>query len=260
MSKRKPLIAGNWKMYKAGPQAAELANRLKSLVSDVTDVDIMVAPPFTVLEIVAEILEGSIIDLGGQDLFWEVEGAYTGEISASMLKAAGCTHAIIGHSERRQYFGETDATVNRKVRAALIGGLIPVVCIGESETERESNQTFSVVQEQLEKGLEGLGSDEVQRITIAYEPVWAIGTGKTATTGQAQEVHEFIRRRMETAHRNSVASAVRILYGGSVKPENTSDLMAMADIDGALVGGASLDADSFATIVRLAMDVVGDKA
>lgn len=260
MSKRKPLIAGNWKMYKTGPQAAELANRLKLLVSDVTDVDIMVAPPFTALGIVAEILKESIVDLGGQDLFWEVEGAYTGEISASMLKAAGCTHAIIGHSERRQYFGETNATVNRKVRAALIGGLIPVVCIGESETERESNQTFSVVQEQLEKGLEGLGSDEVQRITIAYEPVWAIGTGKTATTGQAQEVHEFIRRRMETAHGNSVASAVRILYGGSVKPENTSDLMAMADIDGALVGGASLDADSFATIVRLAMDVVGDKA
>jgi len=260
MSRRKPLIAGNWKMYKTGPQAAELANRLKSLVSDVTDVDIMVAPPFTALGIVAEILEGSIIDLGGQDLFWEVEGAYTGEISVSMLKAAGCTHAIIGHSERRQYFGETNTTVNRKVRAALVGGLIPVVCIGESEPERESNQTFSVVQEQLEKGLEGLGSDEVQRITIAYEPVWAIGTGKTATTGQAQEVHEFIRRRMETAHGNSVASAVRILYGGSVKPENTSDLMAMADIDGALVGGASLDADSFAAIVRLAMDVVGDKA
>lgn len=260
MSKRKPLIAGNWKMYKTGPQAAELANRLKSLVSDVTDVDIMVAPPFTALGVVAEILKESIIDLGGQDLFWEVEGAYTGEISASMLKSAGCTHAVIGHSERRQYFGEANATVNRKVRAALVGGLIPVVCIGESETERESNQTFSVVQEQLEKGLEGLGPDEAQRIIIAYEPVWAIGTGKTATTGQAQEVHEFIRRRMETAHGNSVASAVRILYGGSVKPENTSDLMAMADIDGALVGGASLDADSFAAIVRSAMDVVGDKA
>lgn len=250
MANRKPLIAGNWKMYKTGPQAAEVASRLKSLVGDIMDVEVMVAPPFTALGTVAGILKGSVIRIGGQDLFWEAEGAYTGEISAPMLKGAGCTHVIIGHSERRQYFGETNATVNRKIRAALLGGLIPVLCIGESEAERDSGQTFSVVQRQLEEGLEGFSSDDVQKMTIAYEPVWAIGTGKTATTDQAQEVHEFIRGRMETAYGNSVAKAVRILYGGSVKPENIGELMAMPDIDGALVGGASLDADSFAGIVR----------
>ncbi len=253
MAKRKPLIAGNWKMYKTGPQAAELTSRLKSLVPDIMDVDVMVAPPFTALEVVAGILKGSVIHLGGQDLFWEVEGAYTGEISAPMLEAAGCNYVIIGHSERRQYFGETNATVNRKIRAAIPGSLIPVVCIGESEAERESNETFSVVQKQLEEGLEGITSDEIQKVTVAYEPVWAIGTGKTATTDQAQEVHQFIRGWMETAYGNSVANVVRILYGGSVKPENIGDLMTMADIDGALVGGASLDADSFAAIVRLSI-------
>jgi triosephosphate isomerase len=250
MANRKPLIAGNWKMYKTGPQAAEVASRLKSLVGDIMDVEVMVAPPFTALGTVAGILKGSVIRIGGQDLFWEAEGAYTGEISAPMLKGAGCTHVIIGHSERRQYFGETNATVNRKIRAALLEGLIPVLCIGESEAERDSGQTFSVVQKQLEKGLEGFSSDDVQKMTIAYEPVWAIGTGKTATADQAQEVHEFIRGQMETAYGNSVAKAVRILYGGSVKPENIGELMAMPDIDGALVGGASLDADSFAGIVR----------
>jgi triosephosphate isomerase len=250
MEKRRPLIAGNWKMYKTGPQAAELASRLKSLVSDVVDVDVMVAPPYTALGIVAEIVRESVIHVGGQDLFWEEEGAYTGKISAPMLKAVGCTYVIIGHSERRQHFGETNATVNKKIRAALLGGLIPVLCVGESEAEREANQTFSVVETQLEEGLEGLTSDEVHKLAIAYEPVWAIGTGKTATTDEAQEVHEFIRGRMETAYGNSIAKDLRILYGGSVKPGNIGDLMAMADIDGALVGGASLDADSFAAIVR----------
>jgi triosephosphate isomerase len=250
MTTRKPFIAGNWKMYKTSPQAAETASRLKDLVSDVTDVDVMVAPPFTAIAIVREVLTDSAIHVGGQDLFWEAEGAYTGQISAPMLKAAGCTHVIIGHSERRQYFGETNATVNRKVRAAFSEDLIPVVCIGESETERDSNLTFSVVQNQLEEGLAGLTSEEAQYLTIAYEPVWAIGTGKTATTEQAQEVHEFIRGRLETAYGNQVANIVRVLYGGSVKANNIGDLMAMADIDGALVGGASLDADSFAAIVR----------
>ena len=250
MAERKPLIAGNWKMYKTGPQAAELATRLKSLVGDITDVDVLVAPPFTSIGVVAEILQGSAIQLGGQDLFWEAEGAYTGQISAPMLKAAGCSHVIIGHSERRQYFGETNETVNRKIKAALLEGLIPVLCIGESEAERESGQTFAVVQKQLDEGLEGFSSDEIQKMIVAYEPVWAIGTGKTATTEQAQEVHDSIRRQLDTAYGNSVAKAVRILYGGSVKPGNISDLMAMADIDGALVGGASLDGDSFAGIVR----------
>lgn len=250
MEMRRPLIAGNWKMYKTGPQAAELARRLKSLVSDVSDVDVLVAPAYTALGVVADIVKGSPIRLGGQDLFWEKEGAYTGQISAPMLKAAGCKYVIIGHSERRQYFGETNATVNKKVRAALAGGLIPIVCVGESETEREANQTFSVVEKQLKEGLEGLNSDEIQDLVVAYEPVWAIGTGKTATTDQAQEVHEFIRRWMKKAFGNSIAKGLRILYGGSVKSGNIGDLMAMADIDGALVGGASLDADSFAAIVQ----------
>ena len=250
MKERRPLIAGNWKMYKTGPQAAELASGLKSLVSDVADVDVMVAPPYTALGVVTEILRDSMMHVGGQDLFWEEEGAYTGQISAPMLKAVGCTYVIIGHSERRQYFSETNATVNRKLRAALLGGLMPVMCIGESEAEREANQTFSVVEKQLEEGLEGLAADELQELTIAYEPVWAIGTGKTATTDQAQEVHEFIRGWIEKAYGDVIAKGIRILYGGSVKPANIGDLMAMADIDGALVGGASLDADSFAGIVR----------
>ncbi|NVM22555.1 MAG: triose-phosphate isomerase [Desulfobacterales bacterium] len=254
MARRRPLIAGNWKMFNTGPQAAELASRLRSLVSDVTHVDIMVAPPFTALGIVAEILKGSAIRLGGQNLFWEPEGAYTGEVSARMLKAAGCSHVIIGHSERRQYFGETNASVNWKIKAALLGDLIPVMCVGESDAEREADQTFSVVQQQLEEGIKGLGADEVQGFTIAYEPVWAIGTGKTATEDQAQEVHEFIRARIEAACGNSIANDLRILYGGSVKPGNIAGLMAMDDIDGALVGGASLDAESFAAIVRGSLD------
>jgi triosephosphate isomerase len=250
MARRKPLISGNWKMFKTGPEAAELAGRLKSLVSDIKDVDVMVAPPFTALGVVAEILQGSAIYLGAQDLFWETEGAYTGQVSAPMLRAAGCTHVIIGHSERRQYFGETNVTVNRKVKAALEGGLIPVMCVGESEVEREAGQTFSVVQEQLKEGLKAIASDGLQQLIIAYEPVWAIGTGKTATSEQAQDVHKFIRDWVEKACGNSIANALRILYGGSVKPANIAGLMAMGDIDGALVGGASLDAESFAGIVR----------
>jgi triosephosphate isomerase len=250
MTTRKPFIAGNWKMFKTAPEAAETAARLKDLVSDVTDVDVMVAPPFTAIAAVKEVLRDSSIHVAGQDVFWEAEGAYTGQISAPMLKAVGCTHVIIGHSERRQFFGETNVSVNKKVRAALSEDLIPVVCVGESEAERESNLTSSVIQKQLEEGLAGLSADEAQYLTIAYEPVWAIGTGKTATADQAQEVHEFIRKKMETNCGNQVANIVRILYGGSVKPNNIADLMAMADIDGALVGGASLDADSFAAIVR----------
>jgi triosephosphate isomerase len=174
-----------------------------------------------------------------------------------MLKAAGCSCVIIGHSERRQYFGETNSTVNKKIKAALLGGLMPVMCVGESEDEREKGQTFSVVQGQLEEGLQGLGTDEIDRLTIAYEPVWAIGTGKTATTDQAQEVHQFIRVQIQTAYGNSIADALRILYGGSVKGDNIAGLMAMDDIDGALVGGASLEAESFAAIVRGSVDTAG---
>jgi len=199
---------------------------------------------------VAEVLKGSAIGLGAQNVFWESEGAYTGEISAPMLKAAGCTHVIIGHSERRQYFGETNDTVNKKVKAALKGGLIPVVCVGESEAEREAEQTFSVVKGQLDQGIEGLNAGELDKIIIAYEPVWAIGTGKTATDEQAQEVHKFIRQWMEKVGGKPIAKKLRILYGGSVKPANIAGFMAMDDIDGALVGGASLEAESFAGIVR----------
>ncbi len=257
MAERKTLIAGNWKMYKTSPEALALANGVKSLVSHITDVDVMVAPAFTSLGVVADALKGSAVYLAGQDVFWETEGAYTGQISVPMLKAAGCTHVIIGHSERRQYFGETNETVNRKVMAALQGGLVPVVCVGESEAQREAEQTFSVVKQQLDEGLKDIDSIGWEQIIIAYEPVWAIGTGKTATSDQAQEVHKFIRDRVGQTAGNSIAKMLRILYGGSVKPANTAVLMAMEDIDGALVGGASLDADSFAGIVRPCSGVSG---
>jgi len=253
MGKRRPLIAGNWKMFKTAPEASELATRLRSLLHDLNDVDVMVAPPFTALAIVADIVKGSAIRVGGQDLFWEMEGAYTGQVSAPMLKAAGCSHVIIGHSERRQYFGETNATANRKMKAALRADLMPVLCVGESEGEREAGQTFRVVKGQLEEGLQGLGNEGLQQVTVAYEPVWAIGTGKTATSEQAQEVHRFIRARMKESFGEEIANTLRILYGGSVKPANIAGLMAMDDIDGALVGGASLDAESFAAIARNAL-------
>jgi triosephosphate isomerase len=216
-----------------------------------------VAPPFTAIGVVWEVLKGSAIDVGGQDLFWETEGAYTGQVSGPMLKAAGCSHAIVGHSERRQYFGETNETVNRKIKAALQADLIPILCVGESEGEREAEETFSVVKEHLAKGLEGIDPGGLGKLIIAYEPVWAIGTGKTATKEQAQEVHRFIRDWMEKVGGNSIANTLRILYGGSVKPGNIAGLMAMEDIDGALVGGASLDAESFAGIVRGSLGAAG---
>lgn len=238
-------------MFKTVPEARELASRLKSLVSDLLEaVDVMVAPPFTALSAVAEELRDAEIHLGAQDLFWESEGAYTGEISSPMLVDAGCDYVIIGHSERRQFFGETDKTVNQKARAALAARLVPVVCVGESESEREANQTFSVIEGQLRAGLEGIDASGLERTVIAYEPIWAIGTGKTASREQAQELHAFIRDKMEGMGGNSIAKGIRILYGGSVKPDNIAGLISMQDIDGALVGGASLDADTFAGIVR----------
>ncbi len=249
MKNRKPLIAGNWKMYKTCSEAVETARHLVKLVADAKDVDIMVAPQFTALAPVSEIINGSLISLGGQNLFWEKEGAYTGEISAEMLIAAGCNHVIIGHSERRQYFGETDDTVNKKISAAIKEKLIPVFCVGESEKERESKDTFSVLDKQLVKGLEGFSSDQLEKLVVAYEPIWAIGTGRTATSDQAQEVHQFLRSMLEKIFEDSFSKTIRILYGGSVKPENIAELMAMPDIDGALVGGASLDAETFSKIV-----------
>lgn len=250
MDHRKPLIAGNWKMFKTGPEALETADRLVKLLSTTMDVDVMIAPPFTALALVSDLLKKTRISLGAQNLFWEAEGAYTGEISASMLVSAGCRYVIVGHSERRQYFGETDETVNQKIKAVVTNDLIPVMCVGESETERESKETFSVLDRQVQKGLKGFSADEMETLVMAYEPVWAIGTGKTATADQAQEVHLFLREMLEKKFGNNLAKSIRILYGGSVKPDNITELMTMPDIDGALIGGASLEPETFSKIVR----------
>jgi len=250
MKDRRPLIAGNWKMYKTPNEAAETARQLVEHVTGVTDVDIMIAPTFTALASVFKVIQNSPVALGAQNLFWEDEGAYTGEISAPMLKSVGCQYGIIGHSERRQYFGETDETVNKKIQAVIQVGLKPVLCVGETENERESEQTFSVLDKQVKNGLKKLVSDQLDMLVIAYEPVWAIGTGKTATEDQAQEVHQFIRSLVEKNFGKALSESIRILYGGSVKPNNIANLMSMPDIDGALVGGASLDAESFSQIVK----------
>jgi len=250
MTNRRPLIAGNWKMYKTPDEAAETARQLVERVSRVTDVDIMIAPTFTALAPVYKVIQNSPVALGGQNLFWENEGAYTGEISAPMLKSAGCRYCIIGHSERRQYFAETDQTVNKKILAAIQAGLEPVFCIGETEKEREAGQTLSVLDKQVKKGLESLVLEQLNTLIVAYEPVWAIGTGKTATADQAQEVLQFIRSLLSKNFGKPLSDSVRILYGGSVKPDNIAGLMSMPDIDGALVGGASLKAESFSRIVK----------
>jgi triosephosphate isomerase (TIM) len=246
---RRPFIAGNWKMYKTIPEAVDLARKLAEGLADVRDRDIMIAPPFTMLAPVAFVLADSTVSLGAQDVFWEKEGAFTGEVSPGMLKDAGCRHAIIGHSERRQFFGETDQTVNRKVKAALEAGLSAVMCVGETLRERESGKTLEVVGRQVREGLRDLapGADH---FSLAYEPVWAIGTGRTATPDQAQEVHAFLRKTLGEVLGAGAAGAIRILYGGSVKADNIADLMSREDIDGALVGGASLKADSFISIVK----------
>lgn len=251
MTTRIPLIAGNWKMHKTGSEAAAAARTLKDLVAGAADVEVMIAPPFTALSEVADVLEGTPIATGAQNLHWEPEGAFTGEIAPGMLAAAGCRFVIIGHSERRQLFGETDQAVNRKVQAALKADLTPVLCIGETESEREAAQTFSVLDKQLRLGLENVSLQTPGAIVIAYEPVWAIGTGKTATRDQAQEAHAFIRDLLRKLYGGQQADATRILYGGSVKPSNIAELIGMADIDGALVGGASLDPETFARIVKL---------
>ena len=250
MDLRRPLIAGNWKMFKTGPEAVETADRLVKLLSTTMDVDVMIAPPFTALAPVSDMLKNTRIFLGAQNLFWEEEGAYTGEISTSMLVSAGCRYVIVGHSERRQYFGETDDTVNKKIKAALKKDLIPVLCIGESEMERDSKETFSVLDRQVRKGLKGFSADQMETLVIAYEPVWAIGTGKTATADQAQEVHLFLRAMLGKKFGDKLAKSIRILYGGSVKSDNIKELMTMPDIDGALIGGASLEPETFSKIVQ----------
>jgi triosephosphate isomerase (TIM) len=250
MNNRKPFIAGNWKMYKTCAEAVETAKKLAGFVSGASNVDVMIAPPFTALAPVHEAIKESSVMLGAQNIFWEKEGAYTGEISPGMLVSSGCRYVIIGHSERRQYFGETDETVNKKTRAAVNNNLVPVICIGETEKERETGNTFNILDKQIKMGLEGFSPDDLELIILAYEPVWAIGTGKTATSAQAQEVHRFLRNLIESLFGKKIAGSVRILYGGSVKPENIGELMSMPDIDGALVGGASLDAQKFASIIN----------
>ncbi len=249
MANRRPLIAGNWKMFKTCSEAVEAAGQLVKLVAMTSDIDVMIAPQFTALAPVSDVVRGSRVSLGAQNLFWETEGAYTGEISPVMLLSVGCKYVIIGHSERRQYFDETDETVNKKIKSAIKNDLVPVLCVGESEKERESKETFSVLDKQVKKGIEGFSSDDLKTLVIAYEPVWAIGTGKTATTDQAQEAHQFLRSVLEKSFGNMLAKSIRILYGGSVKPNNIAELMAMPDIDGALVGGASLDPETFSKIV-----------
>ena len=247
---RKPVIAGNWKLFKTTSEALELVNGLKPLVKSANHCEIIVAPVFTVLQSVKQAISGSNINLSGQDCFWEEEGAFTGEVSPRMLVDAGCSHVIIGHSERRQFFGEADETVNKKLKAALKSGLIAVICIGETLAERESDKTYEVLRTQVSGAMAGIEGAELKSITIAYEPVWAIGTGKTATDQQAQEAHAYIRTLFAELYGPNVAQGLRILYGGSVKPENIKGLMNQPDIDGALVGGASLKADSFAEIVH----------
>lgn len=247
---RLPVIAGNWKMNMTVQEAVKLVGELKALVRGVENVEVIVAPPFTALFTVHKELEGSSIRLGAQNVFWEEKGAFTGEISPVMIREAGCEYVIIGHSERRQFFRETDETVNRRIKAAQGHGLKPIFCVGESLKEREDGKTFSVIERQIEGGLKGFGDREVVNITVAYEPVWAIGTGKTATPQQAEEVHRFIREKLAELYSNDFAGRVRIQYGGSVTPENVKGLMEQEDIDGALVGGASLKAESFSRIVR----------
>jgi triosephosphate isomerase (TIM) len=246
---RTPIVAGNWKLFKSVSEALALVTELKNQLGPVKGVEVAVAPVFTALHPVAKRLEDTAIKLAAQDCFWEDQGAWTGEVSVPLLADVGCRYVIVGHSERRQHFGELDAAVGLKARAILRGGLSPIVCVGETERERDAGETFGRIDAQLAGALEGIAAGEAARVVLAYEPVWAIGTGRTATPAQAQEVHRFIRGRLEERWGDGAAQ-VRIQYGGSVKPENAAELMGQADIDGALVGGASLKADSFVAIVK----------
>ena len=237
-------------MYKTPQETCEFFEQFLPNVANVTDRDIVICPPFVDISAAVEAVQGSRVRIGGQDLYWETEGAYTGEVSAPMLRAAGCEFVIVGHSERRQYFGETDEWVLKKTRAALAAGLTAIVCVGERLEEREAGRTNEVLTQQFRHGLAGLSQEEISRVVIAYEPVWAIGTGRTATPETAQEAQAYLRQLLLEQFGHEVAAQLRILYGGSVKPSNISRLMAMPDIDGALVGGASLDPVSFAAIVK----------
>ena len=247
---RRIIIAGNWKMNKNISESIDLANSVKKALYDIEEVEIVLCPPFTSLSDVHEITLESNIKLGAQDVYWEKEGAFTGEVSAPMLKNVGCEYCIVGHSERRQFFGETNETVSKKAKALLANGLKPIVCVGEKLEERKADKTFQVVKDHVVNSLAGLTKENMQNVVIAYEPVWAIGTGVNATKEQAQEVHKYIRTLLKEIFGETTAKFVRIQYGGSVKPDNIKELIRQEDVDGALVGGASLKADSFAQIVR----------
>lgn len=248
---RKPIIAGNWKMNNTITEAVQLVTALKRELFDENQVEVVVCPTFTSLSAIAELIEGSQIVLGAQNIFWEAKGAYTGEIAPNMLLDVGCTYVIIGHSERRKYFGETDESVNKKIKAALANGLHPIICVGETKEQREQGVTKDVIKTQISGALVDIKSEDILKSVIAYEPVWAIGTGLNATPEQAEEVHDYIRNTLlKEKYDETVANKIRIQYGGSVKPDNVKSLMAQPDIDGALVGGASLKVDSFTKLVR----------
>jgi len=252
---RKPFVAGNWKMNTDSRSSVELAKGVVDGSIELAGrcVDVAVCPPYVYLQAVARAVSSSSVAVGAQDVYYQAKGAFTGEISASMLKDIGCAYALCGHSERRHVIGETDELINRKVTAAIAGGLLPILCVGELQSEREAGQTEAVVTRHIEKGLAGLSDEKASAVTVAYEPVWAIGTGLTATPEQAQEVHEFIRGLLAEIYDGQLADEIRILYGGSVKADNAADLMGRADIDGVLVGGASLKVDDFVAIIEAAV-------
>jgi triosephosphate isomerase (TIM) len=248
--KRKPIIAGNWKMNKTSIEACDLVRKIAYAVVNVTDREVVVAPPFTAIHALNDTVRDTNIVLAGQNMHWEDKGAFTGEISAEMLLDLGCKYVIIGHSERRQYFGETDETVNKKVKQSLKKGLLLIMCVGETLAEREAGKLNAIISRQVAGGLKDVIAEDMKKVVVAYEPVWAIGTGKTATPEQANEVHALIRQKVKSLYDAEIAEGLRIQYGGSVTPENVSSLMAMPDIDGALVGGASLKPESFAALVN----------
>jgi triosephosphate isomerase len=253
---RLPFIAGNWKMYKSVADAVKYVKEFRVMVKDVEHVEIVLAPTFTALHAAAEAARNSNVFLAAQDLFWEREGAFTGEVSGAMIREAGAEYVIIGHSERRTYFNDTDATVNRKTQAAIAAGLTPIVCIGETLDQRERNETFDVLDRQIKQGHDGVSGEQLGLLVVAYEPVWAIGTGRNATPAQAGEAHAHIRKRLRQWFGNEGADACHVIYGGSVKPDNIRELIAHPDVDGALVGGASLDVKSFFDIVSRSREAV----
>lgn len=253
---RTKIIAGNWKMNKVASEAIAFARDLKVKILNIRKPEIVVCPPFTALENVCDILKDSRAEVGAQNVHWEKSGAFTGEISAEMIQSAGCRHVIIGHSERRQFFAETNQIVRKKLAHVLTTSLKPIVCIGETLEQRQAGQTQEVVEQQLEEGLEGLTNDQANRLVLAYEPVWAIGTGVTATPEQAEDVHKFIRDFLSKRFHRQLAESIRILYGGSVSPGNVRELLSRGDIDGGLIGGASLKVDSFVEMIKITEDLV----